>query len=127
MSSDDEGSKQMNENKSMLSGMFSMLKFNKTGTTAASGDSTASGIYLDDINVENLDPEVAALYFPNFQIERKVKKLLHLCSSRILQGLIFLNVFYSLQKLITKRMENLEKETLYLNHLHQVHHQKHHI
>ena len=35
------------------------------GANNAAVDS-ASGIYLDDLNLESMDPEVAALYFPNF-------------------------------------------------------------
>lgn len=69
MSSDDEGgTKDGKENKSMLAGMFSFMNRNKSGNST-SGDPNSSGIYLDDLNVENMDPEVAALYFPSFQKE----------------------------------------------------------
>jgi hypothetical protein len=65
LSSDEEGAKDGKENKSMLAGMFSFMNRNKSGNSA-SGDPNVSGIYLDEINIENMDPEVAALYFPNF-------------------------------------------------------------
>ncbi|OXA56816.1 Phosphatidate phosphatase LPIN3 [Folsomia candida] len=71
LSSDDEGSKDRNENKSMLAGMFSFMNRNKSG---GGDDPNASGVYLDDLNVENMDPEVAALYFPNFHQHRKSSK-----------------------------------------------------
>lgn len=64
LSSDEEG-KDKNDSKSMLSGMFSMLQFKKSGV-AGSGEPT-SGIYLDDLNIENME-----LYFPNFHQNRTV-------------------------------------------------------
>lgn len=44
----------------MLSGMFSFMK--KTKRIRHNPES--EGIYLSELNVEDLDPEVAALYFP---------------------------------------------------------------
>ncbi|XP_015438597.1 PREDICTED: phosphatidate phosphatase LPIN1 isoform X2 [Dufourea novaeangliae] len=46
--------------RSMLSGMFSFMK--KTSRVRHNPES--GGIYLSDINADELDPEVAALYFP---------------------------------------------------------------
>ncbi|XP_034252900.1 phosphatidate phosphatase LPIN3 isoform X3 [Thrips palmi] len=62
-SSDDEVAKQQDNaaaQKSMLSGMFSFMK--KTKRIRHNPES--EGIYLSELNVEDLDPEVAALYFP---------------------------------------------------------------
>ena len=49
--------------RSMLSGMFSFMR----KTKKARHDPVSEGIYLDDLNLESLDPEVAALYFPRSQ------------------------------------------------------------
>lgn len=62
-SSDDENSKD-SSNKSMLANMFSFMARGKQ-------NSTEPGIYLDDLNVENLDPEMAALYLPDYRREKK--------------------------------------------------------
>ena len=51
------------EERSMLSGMFSFMR----KTKKARHDPVSEGIYLDDLNLESLDPEVAALYFPRSQ------------------------------------------------------------
>ncbi|PSN48263.1 hypothetical protein C0J52_03024 [Blattella germanica] len=71
-SSDEEGNKKQQEaaaavaaaeaeaQRSMLSGMFSFMK--KTKRFRHNPES--EGIYLSDLNVDELDPEVAALYFP---------------------------------------------------------------
>ncbi|XP_052124373.1 phosphatidate phosphatase LPIN3 isoform X2 [Frankliniella occidentalis] len=62
-SSYDEATKQQDSaaaQKSMLSGMFSFMK--KTKRIRHNPES--EGIYLSELNVEDLDPEVAALYFP---------------------------------------------------------------
>ncbi|XP_067008392.2 phosphatidate phosphatase LPIN3 isoform X2 [Anabrus simplex] len=70
-SSDEEASKQQQEaaavaaaeaaaQRSMLSGMFSFMK--KTKRIRHNPES--EGIYLSDLNADELDPEVAALYFP---------------------------------------------------------------
>jgi len=67
LSSDDEGSsKDQKVAKSMLSGMFSFMNRNQKQD---SGDPAASGIYLQDLNLENMDPAVAALYFPNYKAQ----------------------------------------------------------
>lgn len=75
VSSDDEnsGATGRSENKSLLGGMFSfMTKRHSSGGGGTAGganaavDSSISGIYLDDLNLDSMDPEVAALYFPNF-------------------------------------------------------------
>ncbi|XP_059620146.1 phosphatidate phosphatase LPIN3 [Phlebotomus argentipes] len=44
---------------SMLSGMFSFMKQNKKFRNSA-----PEGLYLADLDAESMDPEVAALYFP---------------------------------------------------------------
>jgi hypothetical protein len=46
--------------RSMLSGMFSFMK--KTKRIRHNPES--EGIYLSDLNADELDPDVAALYFP---------------------------------------------------------------
>nr|CAD7594568.1 unnamed protein product [Timema genevievae] len=48
------------EQRSLLSGMFSFMK--KTKRIRHNPES--EGIYLDDLNASDMDPEVAALYFP---------------------------------------------------------------
>ncbi|XP_011869440.1 PREDICTED: phosphatidate phosphatase LPIN3 isoform X2 [Vollenhovia emeryi] len=50
-----------NAQRSMLSGMFSFMK--KTSRVRHNPES--EGIYLSDLNADELDPEVAALYFPS--------------------------------------------------------------
>ncbi|XP_032679926.1 phosphatidate phosphatase LPIN2 isoform X2 [Odontomachus brunneus] len=50
-----------NAHRSMLSGMFSFMK--KTSRVRHNPES--EGIYLSDLNADELDPEVAALYFPS--------------------------------------------------------------
>lgn len=47
--------------RSMLSGMFSFMK--KTSRVRHNPES--EGIYLSDLKADELDPEVAALYFPS--------------------------------------------------------------
>lgn len=47
--------------RSMLSGMFSFMK----KTKHLRHNNQTEGIYLSDLNSEELDPEVAALYFPH--------------------------------------------------------------
>ena len=69
VSSDDESSAAGRpENKSLLGGMFSFMtkRHSSGGGVNSAAVDAASGIYLDDLNLENMDPEVAALYFPNF-------------------------------------------------------------
>ncbi|XP_044020662.1 phosphatidate phosphatase LPIN1 isoform X3 [Aphidius gifuensis] len=56
--------------RSMLSGMFSFMK--KTSRVRHNPES--EGIYLSDINADELDPEVAALYFPSSHRESTVAK-----------------------------------------------------
>lgn len=53
-----EATKQAQRN-SMLSGMFSFMKQNKKFRNSA-----PEGLYLADLDAESMDPEVAALYFP---------------------------------------------------------------
>jgi hypothetical protein len=65
--SDDEGSKDQRVNKSMLSGMFSFMNRNQKQDSGETG--ALSGIYLSDLNLENMDPAVAALYFPNYRAQ----------------------------------------------------------
>ena len=48
----------------MLGSMFSFMR----ATKKARHNPRSEGIYLEDLNLEELDPEVAALYFPrNFK------------------------------------------------------------
>lgn len=47
--------------RSMLSGMLSFMR--KTSRMRRNPES--EGIYLSDLNADELDPEVAALYFPS--------------------------------------------------------------
>ncbi|EFN72047.1 Lipin-2 [Camponotus floridanus] len=62
---DDKGHQQSwrweDAQRSMLSGMFSFMK--KTSRVRHNPES--EGIYLSDLNADELDPEVAALYFPS--------------------------------------------------------------
>jgi hypothetical protein len=61
LSSDEESRlRSGSQNKSIISGMFSFMKRNPPGNNADS-----SGIYLDDLNLESMDPEKFALYFPS--------------------------------------------------------------
>jgi len=48
------------DQRSVLSGMFSFMK--KTKRIRHNPES--EGIYLSDLNADEMDPEVAALYFP---------------------------------------------------------------
>ncbi|KAG8232911.1 hypothetical protein J437_LFUL011019, partial [Ladona fulva] len=51
----------------MLGGMFSFMKRSKRlrrHRRNGGNDDDAVGVYLDDLDVDRLDPEVAALYFP---------------------------------------------------------------
>ncbi|CAG7732418.1 unnamed protein product, partial [Allacma fusca] len=68
LSSDDESSMASGrpENKSFIGGMFSVFKRHSSGNGNNSATDSTPGIYLDDLNFENMDPEVAALYFPNY-------------------------------------------------------------
>ncbi|XP_076034413.1 phosphatidate phosphatase LPIN isoform X4 [Oratosquilla oratoria] len=62
------GSKNEEDQRSMLGGMFSFMR----ATKKARHNPESEGIYLDDLNLEELDPEVAALYFPrNFKVPEK--------------------------------------------------------
>lgn len=54
------------ERNSMLSSMFSFMKQNKRMRHSGSPE----GMYLADLSSGTLDPEVAALYFPNTRTER---------------------------------------------------------
>ncbi|XP_076247432.1 phosphatidate phosphatase LPIN [Calliopsis andreniformis] len=60
-SANDNQSNNTEAHRSMLSGMFSFMK--KTSRVRHNPES--EGIYLSDINADELDPEVAALYFPS--------------------------------------------------------------
>lgn len=79
----------------MLAGMFSFMNRNKSG---GGDDPNASGVYLDDLNVENMDPEVAALYFPNFHQHRKVKINSLLYKLNIRHSATCVYIFYSVFK-----------------------------
>ena len=57
----------------MLGGMFSFMK--KTSRVRHNPES--EGIYLSDLNPDELDPEVAALYFPSsHRRQSKVKGII---------------------------------------------------
>ena len=49
--------------RSMLSHMFSFMRQAKK--MHKQGNVSGGGIYLDDLNLDDLDPELAALYFPS--------------------------------------------------------------
>ncbi|XP_071527206.1 uncharacterized protein Lpin isoform X1 [Panulirus ornatus] len=56
------------DERSVLGSMFSFMR----ATKKARHNPESEGIYLDDLNLEELDPEVAALYFPrNFKVPEK--------------------------------------------------------
>ncbi|XP_042215026.1 phosphatidate phosphatase LPIN3-like isoform X2 [Homarus americanus] len=60
--------KDEDDERSVLSSMFSFMR----ATKKARHNPESEGIYLDDLNLEELDPEVAALYFPrNFKVPEK--------------------------------------------------------
>ncbi|XP_069165204.1 phosphatidate phosphatase LPIN3 isoform X2 [Procambarus clarkii] len=57
-----------NDERSVLGSMFSFMR----ATKKARHNPESEGIYLDDLNLDELDPEVAALYFPrNFKVPEK--------------------------------------------------------
>ncbi|ROT61674.1 Lipin-3 [Penaeus vannamei] len=61
-------SKGEDDERSVLGSMFSFMR----ATKKARHNPESEGIYLDDLNLEELDPEVAALYFPrNFKVPEK--------------------------------------------------------
>lgn len=76
----------------MLSGMFSFMK--KTSRVRHNPES--EGIYLSDLNADELDPEVAALYFPSsHRGPTVVKGIAHVLLSRFLcLFLLFLSQAY---------------------------------
>lgn len=58
----------LDDERSVLGSMFSFMR----ATKKARHNPESEGIYLDDLNLEELDPEVAALYFPrNFKVPEK--------------------------------------------------------
>lgn len=60
--------KEEDDERSVLSSMFSFMR----ATKKARHNPESEGIYLDDLNLDELDPEVAALYFPrNFRVPEK--------------------------------------------------------
>ncbi|XP_068218626.1 phosphatidate phosphatase LPIN3 isoform X4 [Palaemon carinicauda] len=61
-------SKEEDDERSVLGSMFSFMR----ATKKARHNPESEGIYLDDLNLEELDPEVAALYFPrSFKVPEK--------------------------------------------------------
>ncbi|KAB7503804.1 Phosphatidate phosphatase LPIN2 [Armadillidium nasatum] len=56
----EEETNMQNVQRSMLGNMLSFMK----ATKKARHNPESEGIYLDDLNLDKLDPEVAALYFP---------------------------------------------------------------
>lgn len=76
LSSDDEGSTgkdRASEGKSMFS-MFSFMK--RQNPPNSNTTDSAPGIYLDDLNLDSMDAETTALYFPSIMKEVSHKKLL---------------------------------------------------
>lgn len=74
VSSDDEiepQSKQNNKN-SMLGGVLNFMKPNKNDVISNVNED--KGIYLDELNPNNINPEVAALYFPKFRSHYPLKR-----------------------------------------------------
>jgi len=66
VSSDDESRNTSgSKTKSMLSRMFSFTKRNTRQTNVGTNNNTVTGMYLDEINPEQMDPDQFALYFPN--------------------------------------------------------------
>ncbi|KAG0718150.1 Phosphatidate phosphatase LPIN2 [Chionoecetes opilio] len=60
--------KDEDDERSVLGSMFRFMRVTKK----ARHNPESEGIYLDDLNLEELDPEVAALYFPrNFRVPGK--------------------------------------------------------
>lgn len=60
--------KDEDDERSVLGSMFRFMRVTKK----ARHNPESEGIYLDDLNLEELDPEVAALYFPrNFRVPEK--------------------------------------------------------
>ncbi|CAG0882059.1 unnamed protein product [Darwinula stevensoni] len=55
--------KESADQQSMLGGMFSFMR----RTKKIRHQPEAGGIYLDDLDMNQIDPEVAALYFPKYQ------------------------------------------------------------
>lgn len=49
----------------MLGGMLNFMRTTKKMRHAPESE----GIFLDDLNPDELDPEVAALYFPKFRLD----------------------------------------------------------
>lgn len=56
------------ERNSMLSGMFSFMKQTKR---LRAQKTPVEGLYLADLSARDLDPDVAAMYFPQAQINNK--------------------------------------------------------
>ncbi|KAH6926334.1 hypothetical protein HPB50_017289 [Hyalomma asiaticum] len=52
---------------SMLGGVLSFMKPTKKQKEETAGAAVKDGIFLDDLDPRELDPEVAALYFPKFR------------------------------------------------------------
>lgn len=62
------GLSSLDDERSVLGSMFSFMR----ATKKARHNPESEGIYLDDLNLDELDPEVAALYFPrNFKVPEK--------------------------------------------------------
>lgn len=60
---------QQAQRRSMISNVFNFMKQNKNLRNGA--PTSAEGIYLSDLDVEGLDPEVEALYFPPISPNRR--------------------------------------------------------
>jgi phosphatidate phosphatase LPIN len=74
VSSDDEiepQSKKNNRN-SMLGGVLNFMKQNKNHVISNANED--KGIYLDELNPNDINPEVAALYFPKFRSHYPLKR-----------------------------------------------------
>nr|UEK51521.1 lipin-like protein [Parasacculina yatsui] len=55
---------QSQQQRSMLAGMFSFMR----STRRVRHDPISEGVYLDDLDLQSLEPEVAALYFPRAHV-----------------------------------------------------------
>lgn len=76
LSSDDEeqinkSNKTEEEKRSMLSGMWNFMRSTKKLRHMPESE----GIYLDDLNFNDLDPEIAALYLPKFRSQYPIVRV----------------------------------------------------
>lgn len=72
-SSDDEELDKLKRNVANHSMLGGVLSFMKPSGKKATEDATKDGIYLDELDPQELDPEVAALYFPKFRSQQSLR------------------------------------------------------